>query len=278
MCPAARALSPLRERVLGDSAVGRTQREFHDGFEAFALTLMKQMPVKNAAEIIGETDTRMWRILLKHVDNAHKKLSMEEVTCVGMNETSRARGHQYVTVFCDLRSHRVVYATPGKDSSTWEVFAKALLAHNGHPHALTHVSMDMSAAYVKGVAENCRHAKAVFDKFHLLQHAGKAVDQVRRREVRAGDESQRNALSRSRWLWLKNPDNLTDKEKSQMERIDLHMLDTAKANQMRLVPQRIHQSETAKTAADRLGRWFRWVRRLVARKPNKPLAAMLKVA
>ncbi len=251
---------------------------FTTEFEAFALTLMKQMPVKNAAEIMGETDTRMWRILLKHVDDAHDKLGMEEVTCVGVDETSRARGHQYVTVFCDLRSRRVVYATPGKDSSTWEEFAKALLAHNGHPHALTHVSMDMSAAYVKGVAENCRNAKVVFDKFHLMQYAGKAVDQVRRREVRAGDESQRKALFRSRWLWLKNPDNLTDKEKTRMERIDLHMLDTAKAYQMRLVLQRIYQSQTAKTAADRLGRWCRWVRRLVARKPGNPLAAMLKVA
>ena len=251
---------------------------FTTEFEAFALTLMKQMPVKNAAEIMGETDTRMWRILLRYVEEAHRQLGMEDVTAVGVDETSRARGHRYVTVFCDLRARRVVYATPGKDSSTWDEFAQALREHNGHPHALTHVSMDMSAAYVKGVKENCRNAQIVFDKFHLLQYAGPAVDQVRRREMHAADEEQRQMLYRSRWLWLKNPGNLSEPEKSRLERIDRQMLATGKAYQMRLVLQRIYESPTARIAAQRFSRWCRWVRRQVARQSSGPLTTMLRVA
>ncbi len=85
-------------------------------------------------------------------------------------------------------------------SSTWTEFTQALREHNGHSRALTHVSMDMSAAFVKGVKENGRNTQIDFDKFHLLQYAGQAVDPVRWREMRAADEEQRQMLYRSRWL------------------------------------------------------------------------------
>ncbi len=253
-------------------------KHFTKEFEAFALTLMREMPVKKAADILGEQDTRMWRVLRTYVDEAYERVDMSEVYCVGVDEMSRAKGHRYLTVFADLVKKAVLFATPGKDSDTWSAFVAALGAHNGHPHALTSVSMDMSKAYTKGALAYCRNAKIVYDKFHVIAHANTAVDRVRRGESQSGRAAAREALTKSRWLWLKNPENLTPKERRHLRQIDQDMLQTGRAYQMRLALQEIYELEEAAAAEKRLGAWCRWVRR-ESRKANRWLLAhMAQVA
>lgn len=236
-------------------------KHFTKDFEAFALTLMREMPVKKASEILGEQDTRMWRMLMAYVEAAYAAVDMSEVACVGVDEMARAKGHRYLTVFADLVGRSVLFATPGKDSQTWAQFIKALAAHNGHPHALTSVSMDMSKAYAKGVRDHCRNARIVYDKFHVIAHANAAVDLVRRDEARSGRPAARQALVESRWLWLKNPENLNRKQRARLRRIDQDMLQTGRAYQMRLALQSIYALDSVKEAAQRFGEWCRWVRR-----------------
>jgi hypothetical protein len=107
---------------------------------------------------------------------------------------------------------RVVFAAEGKDQDTWAKFVEALEKHNGHRHAITQASMDMSAAYQAGVRENCPNAQVVFDKFHVIKNANHAVEKVRRAEVRLGGQGVWEALHKSQWLWRKNPENLTVRE------------------------------------------------------------------
>ena len=105
------------------------------------------------------------------------------------------------------------------------------------------------------------------------------MDKVRRAEFREDARTFRvnwQMLFRSRWLWLKNPGNLSEPEKSRLERIDQQMLATGKAYQMRLVLQRIYESATAQIAAQRFGRWCRWWQ--TARPAAGPLTTMLRVA
>jgi len=253
-------------------------KHFTMEFEAFALTLIREMPVKKAAEIMRETDTRLWRIVHGHVDAAYKQLDMKEVTCVGVDEMSRRKGHNYLTVFCDLLAKRVVFATPGKDAATWNEFREALIAHNGHPQSIKHVSMDMSKAYMNGVKETCHNAEIVFDKFHVIQNTNRAVDKVRRAEFRKGATDVRHQLEKSRWLWLKNPSNLTEDEQVRMERIDHDMLFTAKAYQMRLALQNIYNARKVRRASERFASWCRWVRKQAAKAKWGLLNPMVKIA
>jgi transposase len=253
-------------------------KHFTKEFEAFALTLMREMPVKKAADILGEQDTRMWRILQAYVDEAYAAVDMSDVYCVGVDEMSRAKGQRYLTVFADLMKKAVLFATPGKDSATWGEFVTSLAAHNGHPHALTSVSMDMSQAYAKGVRENCRNAKIVYDKFHVIAHANDAVDWVRRDETRSGRAAAREALAKSRWIWLKNPENLTEKEQKRLSRIDQEMLQTARAYQMRLALQEIYELNDVVVATQRFAEWCRWVREESGKEGHWFLKHMTKVA
>ncbi len=102
--------------------------------------------MKRAGEILGESDSRMCRMLFAHVNAAHERLRFENVVWVGANEMNRLNGHKYLTVFADLVAKRVLFATPGKDASVWEAFAGELLRHNGHPKAIQHADIEMSAA------------------------------------------------------------------------------------------------------------------------------------
>lgn len=252
-------------------------KHFTPGFEGFALALMREMPVKKAAKIIGETDTRMWRVLFAHVEAAYAALDMSGVVAIGVDEMNRRKGHHYLTVFADLMKKRVLFATEGKDAGTFQAFVQALGGHNGHPKAITAAAIDMSPAYRKGVRENLGNAEVVFDKFHVVAQVSDAVDQVRRAETRAGDAKVQAHLKESRWVFLKNPENLTEKQQDKLEALDGENLITALAYQMRLNFQRAYRCRTALTARRKFTEWCRWVKRK-AEQAGPLLNPMVKVA
>lgn len=251
---------------------------FTKEFEAFALLLMHQMPMSRVAKLVGETDTRLWRMLVRHVKAAYAEADFSSVCCVGVDEMSVRKGHEYISVFADLVRKRVLFATEGKDRETWMKFVEALEAHNGHRHSITQASMDMSKAYQAGVAENCRNAQVVFDKFHVIKNANEAVDKVRRAEVRMGGPGVWDALFKSQWLWRKNPENLTDQEQERMAKIKDKNLCTAKAYQMRLVLQDIYRLDQVGIARHRFKVWCRWVRWVARFHKTFLFASMVKLA
>ena len=233
-------------------------KHFTQEFEAFALTLLREMPVKRAGQILGESDTRMWRMLFAHVKAAHARLSFDNVVWVGADEMNRRKGHNYLTVFADLLAKRVLFATPGKDASVWEAFAAELLRHNGHPKAIQYVAIDMSPAYIKGVSNNLGNAQVVYDKFHVIQNVVEACDRVRKVESRS-NAGKRDLLERTRWMWLKNRVNWTEKEAQKWESMALERCVTGMAYEMRLVLQGIYQWKDVGEARKLFGNWCAWV-------------------
>jgi transposase len=237
---------------------GRSRGQTQE-FEAFALTLIREMPVKKAGEILGETDQKLWRVLFAHVEAAWAELSWENVVWVGADEMNRRKGHNYLTVFVDLEAKRVLLATEGKDASVWERFAEQLLAHNGHPKAITQIAIDMSPAYIKGVRENFGNAKISFDKFHVVSQVTEAVEAVRRKEVRQ-DPTAREQLEKTCWLWRKNPAGWKPAEQARWEQLKDKPLVTGLAYAMRLQLQRAYATTSVTAARTRFVEWCAWVR------------------
>ena len=252
-------------------------KHFTKEFEAFALTLVREMPVKKAGEILGETDQRLWRMLHAHVDAARAKEDWSEVVWVGADEMNRKKGHNYVTVFADLEGKRVLFGVEGKDAGVWKAFADELFAHNGHPKAVTQVAIDMSAAYVKGVRENFGNARLVFDKFHVVQAANEGVEDVRRLEAQS-DEGKRRQLAKSQWIFRKNEENHTEKELTRLEQMDWKHLMTVTAYQMRLILQDLYELRSVKEAKKDFRIWCQWVKQTAAKKGHELLQPMVKVA
>lgn len=130
-------------------------------FEALLMAMVPAMPVNAVAKLIGEHDTRLWRVLHHYVEQARAKADASDVTRVAIDETAARRGHDYITLFVDIDQARVVFATEGKDAETVAAFADDLTAHGGEPDAVSEVCIDMSPAFIKGTAESLptRHLK-----------------------------------------------------------------------------------------------------------------------
>ena len=217
------------------------------------MTLVKEMPVSAVARILGETDKRLWRVVEHYVELGLEKQNLKELKKVGIDETASKKGHKYVSLFVDLEKSNVVYVAEGKNAETVEGFSKHLDNQNGKAETITAVSCDMSPAFIKGVGEELPNAKITFDRFHIMKIINKAVDCVRREEVLSTEE-----LKHTRYIWLKNPENLTEKQEKTLNNIENTNLKTVLAYQIKLAFQNIFKAEK-ETAEKNLTPWYNWV-------------------
>ena len=127
----------------------------------------KAMPIANAAERLGEHDTRLWRIVEHYVWRAVEKLDLSQVRRIAADGSAR-RGHDYVSLFVDMARRKVVYVADGKHAAPVKEFADFLEAHGGRREAVTDASIDMGAAFEAGIKENFPNAEITFDKFHVI--------------------------------------------------------------------------------------------------------------
>jgi transposase len=223
-------------------------------FEAMVMTMVSAMPVKAVARIVGEHDTKLWRVVHYYVDQARARADAAGVTRVAIDETAARRGHDYISLFVDIEQARVLFATEGRDASTVAAFAQDLTAHRGVPEAVSEVCIDMSPAFIKGVADNLPEAAITFDKFHAVKIINEAVDQVRRAE-----QKTQTALRGTRYIWLRNPANLSERQKAMLDSLPTHHLKTARAYQIRLAFQDLYEQPSTQTAAAFLKKWYFWV-------------------
>ncbi len=222
-------------------------------FEAMIMTMVPAMPVKVVARMVGEHDTRLWRVIHHYVDKARENADVAGVTELAIDETAAGRGQDYITLFVDIGQARVLFATEGKDAQTVAAFAEDLTAHGGDPAAIAEVCIDMSAAFIKGVAEHLPQAEITFDKFHAVKIINDAVDQVRREEVKSRPE-----LKKTRYVWLKNETSLSSGQREMRDSLAKSNLKTARAYQIRLAFQDLYDQPSAEAAADHLKRWYFW--------------------
>jgi len=223
-------------------------------FEAMIMALVQEMPVKAVGRLIGEHDTRLWRVLSHYVDNARDELDLSQVSRVGVDETSNKKGHDYISVFVDLGIPKVIFATEGKDSETVENFVCDLTSHNGDPGQITDVCCDMSPAFINGIEEHLPGAQITFDKFHITKIINHAVDEVRRQE-----QKDRPELKKSRYIWLKNQGNLTKNQTARLEDLVVKKLNlkTARAYHIRINFQELWNQAPGE-AETFLKKWYFW--------------------
>jgi transposase len=237
-------------------------------FEAFVLILCRKMIFKYAAEVAGVSWYQAHVICKYYVNLAVEKLDLSNFKEVAFDETSCKRGHKYITFAADADAHKVVFVTEGKDAGTVAEFSDFLTDHKGKPEQIASVSIDMSKAFIKGVTENLPKARITFDKFHVIAHASKAVDDTRRSEQKTDP-----SLKGLRWALLKSNEKLTSDQKADLT-VFLATATTGKtasAWRFREQLREILQCKQVNVATTRLRRWCANVNR-------SKIEAMKKVA
>jgi transposase len=219
-------------------------------FEALVLMLAREMPFAAVARLVGESWHRVAAICGCYVELALAKADFSAVRSLAIDETSRARGHDYVTLAADTERRAVLFVTQGRDAEAIKRLAEDLKAHGADPGKIGSAGIDMSPAFIKGCAEHLPNARTTFDKFHVIAHASAALDKMRRIEQKTVP-----GLKGLRWKLLR----------------DYHSLDAASRADVDGLLARLNTRRTARAWVYR-----EQLREILERKQINVVSSMLK--
>ncbi len=237
-------------------------------FEALLMQLCMAMPVNKVASLVKVSDDKLWTMIDRYASKTRVHENFENIKSIGLDETSRAKGHDYITLFVDLKERRTLFM----DNTTVKRFVEDLEAHNGKAESIEEVSVDMSPAFKKGIDENLPDAQVIYDKFHIIKHINDAVN-----KVRIAETVEDKILKGTRYVFLKNEDNLTKKQKEKLEELTMPNMNlkTVRAYNIKTAFQDIYKAESEDEFITYLNKWYFWATHSRL-EPIKEVAYMIK--
>src|SRR3954453_10984031 len=193
------------------------RRSYTNSFERYALELGRRMTIRDVAKHLGVSWDMIKDIQKSDLSRRYAKPKLKHLRRIAIDEISIAKGHRYLTVVLDLDSGAVVFVGDGKGADALKPFWKRLRPSRARIEA---VAMDMSAAYRGAVSTHLPEAKIVFDRFHVIKLFNEKLSALRRALYReATDVMHKQVLKGTRWLLLKNPENL-DEQRDEKRRLE----------------------------------------------------------
>jgi transposase len=186
------------------------------GFERYALELSQLMTIQDVAQHLQVSWDTIKDIQLRSLQRRFGKPKLHKLKEIAIDEIAIGKGHRYVTVVLNLRTGAVVFVGEGKGVETLEPFWKRLRRARAQVVA---VATDMSKAYIRAVRDHLPGAVHVFDHFHIIKLVNDKLSSLRRQlYAQLTEEADRKLLKGTRWLLLKNPENL-DPQRNEKERL-----------------------------------------------------------
>jgi transposase len=219
-------------------------------------TWSRTLPWQQVAKLFGCAWGTVAAAVEEAVEYGLAKRDLGELTHVGIDEISRKRGHVYVTNVYDLIAKRLVWSGAGRSADTLKAFFDFLGPER--IGKLKGICCDMWQPYIEVIKERAPQAVMVFDRFHIVRHLMDAVDQVRRDEIREKGAAHKQLVTRSRYVWLKNPWNLTDAQATRLSQLEGLNLKINRAYLLKEAFREFWNYRRAGWAKRYLKRWFWW--------------------
>lgn len=198
-------------------------------FERLAIDWLGAASQKAVAELLELTWDEIHGIMERAVARGLGRRQAEEIPALGVDEKAYRKGHKYFTLVNDLQRSRVLYVAEDRTQASldgfWETLTQDQVA------SIAAVALDMWDPYVPSVRNHVAEAdrKIVFDKFHIAQHLGEAVDRVRRRENKTLRAAGDDRLKGTRYDWLRHPAGMEPKDRREFAALRESNLKTARA-------------------------------------------------
>ena len=147
-------------------------------FEGQIMTMIAMTHnVAAVACYLGEYPQRIWNLFHYYTDHHLPRVQEQPAAkVIGIDETSKRKGHNYISLFVDLDRTKILDIQDGKDSETIKRFRE----NYPHAEAIEALSIDMSPAFIKGATEYLPQAKITFDKFHVVKIVNEAFRKMYR--------------------------------------------------------------------------------------------------
>ena len=209
-----RACNIVRQITIGFAEERRT---YTSAFERYALELSRHMTILDVARHLNVSWDVVKDIQKRHLTKRYGRPRLQELELIAIDEISIGRGHRYLTVVINLLTGAVVFVGDGKGADALLPFWKKLHSAKAKVQA---VAMDMSPSYISAVSTHLPEAKIVFDHFHIIKMFNDKLSELRRDLQREAQEAEKSIFKGTRWLLLKNPENLKEerKEKEHLEK------------------------------------------------------------
>ena len=202
---------------------------------------------------------------------AHRRDS--SVLYIGIDEISRRKGHIYHTQVYDLEARRLLWSGEGREAETlrrfFEEWGPARTAR------IRAICCDMWNPYFDVLREKAPQATLVFDKFHIIRHLLEAVNEVRKAEARELRKTAPDLLKGTRYIWLKNPWNLTERQRERLGYLERLNLKINRAYLLKEAFRRLWTYAHPGWAKRYLTKWFWWATHSRL-KPLRDFAWMLR--
>ena len=193
------------------------RRTYTKAFERYALELSRSMTILDVARHLDVGWDLIKEIQKRDLSRRFARPKLKHLKRIAIDEIAVAKGHRYLTVVMDLESGAVVFVGDGKGADALKPFWKRLRPSRAKIEA---VAMDMSAAYRAAVSKHLPDAVIVFDHFHVVKLFNEKLSELRRAMYREATEvMHKEVLKGTRWLLLKNPENL-DAKKDEKKRLE----------------------------------------------------------
>ena len=176
--------------------------------------LARRMSWKEVAEHYDLDWKVVATIVRRAVSEGLRRRKWKPLHEIGVDEVSRKKGHHYLTLVYDLERKQLIWVGKDRKEETMNEFFRWL--GKKKTRSIRAVCCDMWAPYLKSIREHLPQATIVFDRFHIVQHLNRALDEVRREEVRRLKGEEQVDLKNTRYILLKNPWNLKPKEKRRL--------------------------------------------------------------
>jgi transposase len=213
--------------LVRQAAIGfaRPLRRFSHALERYALGLLRHMTIQALAEHLKVGWDSIKALFKRNLQARFGQPKLKRLKRLAIDEISIGHGHRYLTVVLDLISGAVVFIGEGKGADALIPFWKRLKASHAKIEA---VATDMSPAYTLAVRENLPKAIHVFDHFHVVKLFNDRLSDFRRELQREAEGPLgKTVLKGTRWLILKNPENLDTTKKGKDNKTERERLDEA---------------------------------------------------
>ncbi len=186
-------------------------------YQVFLARWAKRLSWQETARVFETNWDTVFRAVKFVVDYGLAHRSLEGVTEIGVDEVAVFKGHKYLTLVYQVNAgaRRLLWSGPERKAKTLLRFFKEFGPERSAK--LQFVCSDMWAAYLKVIAKKAPQALNVLDRFHIMRKFNEAIDEIRRSEVKQFKaDGQQNVLEHKRWLLLKRPENLSEKQTSNL--------------------------------------------------------------
>ena len=182
------------------------RRSYTKSFERYALELSKYMTIQDTARHLGVSWDVIKDIQKRYLQKRFSRPKLKKLKEIAIDEISIGKRHRYLTVVLDLKTGAVVFVGDGKGADALDPFWKQVKRAKSKIDA---VAIDMSPAYISAIIKNLPNAKIVFDHFHVIKMFNDKLSELRRQLYHeVNDILQKKVMKGTRWLLLKNPENL----------------------------------------------------------------------